>query len=306
MVTRQLAWVAMVLVGVGVAQADLIQSFADFNYVAEVGVSGLQSSYYADTRGGHPVAGPTTGAELPVFGPDHVTYPHGVGQVPSPGGSVGQNFDQGVLGIQLAGDDLIFQLATALNPQTGYYYHGWHTWYGQGDLFVDLADSAGVRHYALLNSWGRNEHGSPISLNGGHFHAAQEFHLTGGAGGTSLEGHAVRLEGDDDVTLTGGTGAYYSGIAPAGLDVRTYAAGGTDLGSAGLVHSSVVDGGRTWYLQTWTVDRDLLSTDATFNIGLHAAASCGNDQIGGLASVPEPATALLLVIGVLVRATRRG
>jgi len=304
--TKLLALVAIVLGSVALAPADLIQSFADFNYVSEIGVSGLQSSYFTDTWNGQPVAGPTIGPQLPVFGPDRVTYPYGVGPVPSPGGAVGLNFDQGVLGIKLAADNLIFQLATALNPQTGYYYNGWNTWYGQGDLFVDLGDSAGVRHFALLNSWGRNNNGTPITLNGGYFNGAQAFHLSGGAGNTSLEGHLVRLNTDNNVTLTGGTGAYYAGIAPTGLDLRTYASGGTDLGSAGLVQSSVLDAGRTWYVQTWTLPGSALSTDPTFNVGLHATASCGNDQIGGLYSVPEPASILLILAGVALRVGRRG
>jgi hypothetical protein len=306
MFTKRIAVVAVVLAGVGIANADLIQAFADFNYTSEVGVSGLQSSYYTDTKANVAVTGPTTGSHLPVFGPDRVTYPNGIGQVPSPGGAIGAQFDQGVLGIKLVDDNVVFQIATALNPQTGYYHSGWQTWYGQGDLFLDLADSAGVRHFALLNSWGRDSSGSPISLNGGHFASARSFHLTGGSGGASLEGHLVSLSGNNQVTMSAGTGAYGASNAPVGLDLRTYVSGGTDLGSAGLVHSSVVDSGRTWYLQTWTVPVGTLSNDATFDIGLHAAASCGNDQIGGLYSVPEPGSMMLLLAGVLYGFYRRG
>ncbi len=305
MLTKPLALVAVVLGSVALAQADLVQTFADFNAVWEIGVSGLQSSYFADTKIGRPLTGPITSSALPVFGPNRVTYPSGVGPVPSPGGAVGLNFDQGVLGMKLVDDNVIFQLATALNPQTGYYYSGWHTWYGQGDLFVDLADCAGVRHFALLNTWSRDANGNPISLNGGHFSAAQSFHLTGGAGGSSLEGHLVRLNADSNVTLTGGTGAYGPSSAPLGLDLRTSASGGTDLGSAGLVQSSVLNAGRTWYLQTWSVGRGTLSTDPTFNLGLHAAPSCGNDQIGGLYSIPEPGPLVLFAAGILCRVLRR-
>jgi hypothetical protein len=303
--TKLLALAALVLGAAAATQADLIQTFADFNYISETGASGLQSSYYTDTKAGDPVTGPTTGSQLPIFGPERVTYPYGVGQVPSPGGTVGLNFNQGVLGVRVSNDNLIFQLATALNPQTGYYYNAWNTWYGQGDLFVDLADSAGLRHFALLNTWGRNNEGEPISLNGGYFDAARSFHLTGGAGHTSLQGHLIGLNADDDVALAGGTGAYYAGIAPAGLDLRTFAAGGADLGSAGLVQSSVVDGGRTWHVQTWTVGLDALSADPSFDVGLHAATSCGNDQIGGLFTIPEPGALLVLLTGVAVWVGRR-
>jgi hypothetical protein len=280
------------------AYADLLDVFAGFDAVWEVGASGLESSYYADTAAGLPVTGPTTDNFLHELGPSHVCYPSGVGEVPSPGGSLGQNFDQGVLGIKLDGDSLVIRLASALDPLEGFYHGGWNAWYGQGDLFLTVEDSNGISHYSLLNAWPRDELGAPRTLNGGHFDAAQAFHTSGGAGGASLEGHLIGLNTDADVTLTGGRGSYNASNAPSGLDQRAYAEGGTDLGDAGLVHESLSDYDQDWYLQTWTISLHTLSPDPAFDIGLHAISSCGNDQIGSLATVPEPGSIVLLVIGV--------
>jgi len=287
---------------VACARADLLDFFTDYITFNDIGVSGLESSYYYDTKNSLPVTGPTTGTLLPVLGPNRVTYPSGVGQVPSPGGGIGKHFDQGLLGVKVENGNLIVRLAGGLDPQTGYYHSGWKTWYGQGDLFLSIFDSRGVSHYALLSAWARDSQGQPISLNGGHFSAAQNYHVAGGAGASSLEGHLVRLESDSQVTLTGGNGAYHPGIAPIGLDLRTFASGGTDLGYANLVHNVVHDLGQNWYLQTWTVGLGTLSADGTFVVGMHAAPSCGNDQIGGEVSIsiPEPSSIGLLAIGALL------
>lgn len=298
-----LSVIAVVVLGVCFVQADLITEFAGFDTVWEVGVSGMQSSYHNDTAKGLPITGPTISNYFPVFGPDRVSYPSGIGPVPSPGGTIGQNFDQGVLGVQVTDDSLIFQLASTLDPRAGYYHSGWKTWYGQGDLFITVEDGDGISHYALLSSWARDGDGEAISLNGGHFNKAQNYHLFGGDGGTSLEGHLVALADDGNVTLTGGRGAYTPSNAPAGLDLRAFAEGGEDLGDADLTYASITDLNRTWYLQSWTIGLDELSADAAFDVALHTVASCGNDQIGMFCSVPEPST-MLLAIGGLVLALR--
>lgn len=289
---------AILFAGVSIAPADLIDWFNGYDFVSEIGVSGLQSSYHADTQAGRPLSGTATANLLPSFGPDRVTYPHNIGQQPSPAGSVGRHFDQGALGILINDDTLTLRLATGLDPQHGYYYNGWKTTYGQGDLFIDVQDSTGVRHLALLNSWATDDNGAPISLNGGHFAAAQSFHLTGSATGGSLVGHLVNLNADSDVTLVGGTGSYAGNAAPAGLDLRVFAQGGTDLGNAHLTHDSITERGQTWYIETWTLALSELSGDPTFNLALHASASCGNDQIGAQHAVPEPTPLLLTLVGL--------
>jgi len=291
----------VLLASVGAAFADLVDYYVGYDAVWELGVSGLKSSYYADTKVNKAVTGPSTGSTLASLGPDRVSYPGGVGTVPSPGGAVGPNFDQGVLGLLNEGSTLTFRLATALDPQTGYYYSGWHAWYSQGDLFLDVADDTGVRHFALLNYWPRDPNGNPLALNGGHFTSARTFHLSGATG---LEGHLVRLVSNSDVTITGGTGAYTPSNAPTGLDLRAYANGGTDLGYADLSLDVTTWAGRTWYVQTWTVARDLLSEAPEFQLGAHSAASCGNDQIGYTWAVPEPAALAMSVLGLLLT-TRR-
>lgn len=297
----------VILIGcTAAAHADLVDAFVGFQTIEEIDVSGLVSTYHTDTVAGHPVAGATTGNVLPVFGPERVSYPNGIGQVPSPGGALGRDYDMGVLGYRLDGTDLVFQMATAIDPQLGRYHDGWGTWYGVGDLFLSVEDSAGMRHYALLNTWARDDQGQPVSINRGHYDAAKTFHTEGNTGRSSLEGHLIGLSTDSDVSLSGGRGAYNTSNAPAGLDLRVYAKAGTDLGDAGLVHSSLSDAGRTWYIQQWRVGVGNLSSDADFDLALHAEVSCGNDQIGGRFGVPEPspALAMLAIAGLIFR--RRG
>ena len=293
---RILGWTIAVGLATSVAMADLSSWFTGYQTSWEVGVSGLRSSYGQDTKAGNPLSGATVSSSLPQLGPQRVSYPGGVGEVPSPGGSLGENFDIGVIGVNLNDDTLTIRVATALDPQNGFYSSG--TWYGMGDMFLSVGDTAGVRHYALLNSWVRDGSGTPRALNGGHFADARNFHVAGGPGGTSLEGHLVKLTGDGDVTLTGGTAAYTASNAPEGLDMRAYAEGGIDLGDANLTHDTVTDGSRTWYIQTWTVGLASLSLDPSFQVALHIAASCGNDQSGLLVTVPSPDAGLLGLVGL--------
>jgi hypothetical protein len=278
-------------------RADLLSEFDGYIAVSEVGVSGLRSSYYADTN---------SGVTLPDYmfslGPQRVSYPHGVGQVPSPGGNAGRVFDEGVMGLRVQGGNLMIRVAGGLNPLQGYYYSGWQTWYGQGDVFVTVEDSAGISHFALLNSW-PSDGTSYRTLNGGHFDAAQSFH-TGAGGGTDLQGHLVGLSSTGDVVLAGGRGSYRPSYSPPpeGLDYRVYAQAGTDIGDAALAHSSVWDTGlggvgQNWFIQTWTLPTNWLSSDPVFTIGLHKAASCGNDQIGMVTVVPAPGALVLGLMG---------
>lgn len=292
---------ALVFLGAGLACADFIQEFSGFDSIRETGVSGLVSSYFGDLQAGLPVSGPYIAGNLAQFGPQRVTYPSGIGAVPSPGGEIGLNFDQGALGIRVDGDQLVVKLATALDPTSGYYHTGWKSWYGQGDVFLSVADGEGVNHFALLNVWARDDKGNPRNYNNNYFNKGENFHLKGGTKNAALEGHLIALQNDSDVLLTGGTGAYGQSNAPAGLDRRVFASGGLDLGEAGLVLGSFMEDGRRWYTQTWSFALSSITSAKNFDVGLHAAASCGNDQIGGRFNVvvPEPSSLLLLICGLL-------
>ena len=295
------------------SHADLSSEFAGFETAWDVGVSGLTSSYHSDTK---------SGTVLPdymhVLGPGRVEYPFDIGAVPSPGHhapAIARIFDEGAIGVKVVGGDLVIRAAGGLDPQTGYYYHGRHTWYGQGDVFITVDDSAGISHYSLLSIWARDDMGNPRRIDGSVFDAAQAFHTQGGAGGTSLEGHLVGLSSNDDVVRTGGKGSYYPDYSPApeGLDYRAFVQGGTDVGDAGLTHGSTWDTGlgdvnQKWYVQTWTLPMSWLSSDSVFTIGLHKTSSCGNDQLGMVTTVvPAPSALLLGGIGLsLIRwATKR-
>ncbi|NLF30991.1 MAG: hypothetical protein GX591_08910, partial [Planctomycetes bacterium] len=249
----------MLLIG-AVAQAalaDLSGAFDGFDAVFESRVSGLTSSYFDYTRAGG--VGDYVPDTLFALGSGRVVYPHGIGSVPSPGGSIGRMFDQGALGVKLVGDDLVVQLAGTMDPRTGYYHSYFGVWYGQGDVFLTVADDDGVRQYALLNAWARRYDGSGRRLDGGHYDDAQAFHLNGGANGAGLEGHLIRLNESGDVVCVGGDGAYAPDYTPQpqGLDHRVFAQGGSDLGDAGLALGTTRDLGldnveQDWFVQTWT------------------------------------------------------
>lgn len=279
------------------AQAGLIDQFDSFTYVEEVGVSGLRSSYHADTVANQSVLGPLTGSSLHALSANRVHYAN-QGTVPSGGPA----YDYGALGIRVSGSNLIVRVANGINPLTGRQTND--TTYGAGDAFLTISDSNGVRQYAALNTWARDDQNNPIAIGDGHFNDARDFHVSGGAGGTSLEGHLIRFSANNQVRRTGGPHGHSASNAPDGLDLRAFSRGGIDLGSANLVHSSVVDG-QTWYIQTWTIPLALLSSDSEFGIGVHATQSCGNDQIGLTARIPEPASFLLVSGGMLLALARR-
>lgn len=267
--------------------ADLLDQFDGFTYVNEIGDSGLKSDNGATKL-------PTS---IPELGPGQVSYPSGVGTVPSPGGAVGKIFDQGVLGVMTDGGNLIVKLAGGLNPATGYYYSGWQSTYGQGDVFITVQDDTGVKNFALLSQWGANVHLGKSTET--YYNTAQSFHA-------DYQGFLVELTADQHVVLTSGAGAYTPGASnsPAGLDYRIFAQDGTVVGDAGLVTGAVNDG-QMWYLQTWTVPLSWLSSDPVFQIGLHAATSCSNDQIALTTTVvPVPAAAILGMLGLGVAGWR--
>ena len=268
------------------AWADLAGEFAGFTYVNEIGVSGLQSSNGATKV-------PTSIFTLDT---DRVSYPSGVGTVPSPGGSEGKYFDQGVLGVKVENGNLTVKLAGGMNPTTGYWSSAWNSRYGQGDVFLTVETSSEVLNYALLSQWGDNVHLGKYTES--YYNQAQSFH-------SSYAGYLVGLA-SADVVLTSGTGAYVPGssTSPDGLDYRIFAQSGSIVGDANLQTSSLYEG-QMWYLQTWTVALEQLSDDSILGIGLHAATSCSNDQIAlETQVVPLPAAAVLGMLGLSVAGWR--
>lgn len=297
---RILSLVAIGATGQAV-QADLSTAFSGFETVNEVGVSGLTSSYHADTVNNLSVSGPVTSASLANFGPLRVEYP-GIGAVASPGGAEGKFYDQGVLGWRVDGSDLVVQLATGMNPFTGRYNAQHNQYYAQGDMFLSVGDSGGVRQYALLSNWADSD--GPLDLGSGYA-SAMNFHLGSGIDSDTREGDLIRLLADNDVQRSTGSGTYNHGNAPDGLDIRVFARGGTDLGDMDLMHSTTNDAGQDWYIMTWTVPMSFLSADPTFNVAFHAGPTCSNDQIGGGGLVPEPASLGVLALSGLALLRRR-
>jgi hypothetical protein len=295
------------------ANADLAANFTGmgFESVFEQNVSGLKSSYHAYTQGSSGVNNIPN--EMFTLSNQRVFYPW-VGAVPSPGGSTGRLFDEGAIGLKIDGANLVVQVAGRLNPLAGIKLR--RKWYGQGDVFVTVEDSAGVRQFALLNSWAKKPDQSYRNLGDGDFNQAKNFHATGGAGGTSLEGWLVRLLNSDDVARVDGPHSYAATSGnPDGLDYRTYVQGGQPVDWANIVHTTTQEQDpkglwQTWYMQTWEFPASWISSEYIFDIGLHKIASCGNDQIGMVTTavvpepvpvpVPVPHAAVLGIIGLTI------
>jgi len=274
------------------ANADLAANFTDmgFESVFEQNVSGLKSSYHAYTQGSYGVDNIPN--EMFTLSDKRVYYPW-VGNVPSPGGPTGRLFDEGAVGLKIDGANVVVKVAGRLNPLAGIKLGG--TWYSQGDVFVTVEDSAGVRQFALLNSWAKKPDQSYRNLGDGHFNQAKNFHATGGAGGTSLEGWLVRLLNSDDVARVGGPHSYAATSGnPDGLDYRTYVQGGQPVDWANIAHTTTQEQDpeglpQTWYMQTWEFPSSWISSEQVFDIGMHKISSCGNDQIGMVTTAAFPA-----------------
>ena len=295
------------------ANADLAANFTDmgFESVFEQNVSGLKSSYHAYTQGSWGVNNIPN--EMFTLSDQRVYYPW-VGTVPSPGGSRGRIFDEGAIGLKIEGANLVVKVAGRLDPLAGVKLY--RTWYGQGDVFVTVEDSAGVRQFALLNSWAKKPDQSYRNLGKGYFNQAKNFHATGGTGGTSLEGWLVGLQNSDDVARVGGPHSYPATSGnPDGLDYRTFAQGGEPIGWANITHSTTQEEDpnglwKNWYMQTWEFPTSWISSEQIFDIGMHKISSCGNDQIGmvttvvvpapGPVPIPAPQAAVLGIIGLAI------
>ncbi|GMU19991.1 MAG: hypothetical protein AMXMBFR13_00920 [Phycisphaerae bacterium] len=268
-----------------------------FSIVAdEVGVSGLKSSYH-----GLPMSNGAYGA-LPTFGPGRVSYP-GVGAVPSPGGNLGRPFDQGVLGYRVQGGNLTLAVAGGIDPRSWIPASGYgNTLFGPGDLFLEVLQNDVVKHYALLNDMNGNH-----SLNNATYNTAQSFRYGSGP----AVGELVLLDEQSDVQLTGGPGSYQRGSnSPAGLDERVFAKGGEEMNVGTLSHYGFSadqplgsGGSMNWFVSEWSVPLSIFGPGA-LEIALHMTATCGNDQIGGLISIPSitqvpaPGAALLAMGGL--------
>ena len=80
-----------------------------------------------------------------TLGPGRVSYPNGIGTIPSPGSSNwadARAFDQGDLGVRVDNGNLAVRAASGLSPQTGYWSTSWSQYYGEGDVFLTVDDSA--------------------------------------------------------------------------------------------------------------------------------------------------------------------
>ena len=83
----------------------------------------------------------------------------------STGGSTGQHFDEGGLGVKVQGGNLILRVAGGLDPLNGWYYNRYKTWYSQGDVFITVT---GNKHILRKEHFQKMKDGA-IVANSGHF-----------------------------------------------------------------------------------------------------------------------------------------
>lgn len=235
------------------------------------------------------------------------------------------NFDEGAVGIRLVGNKIRIAVAAGIPhagidvPPPG------GTMFAQGDMILDVRDSAGtVRTFGALTRIPPNGSATlPSQFNNArNYRNALPGGITvdGAGNGTS---HLVQINNNGGLMAGGGANGYgYNGsanIADAGdggdfndADLRIYAQDATgtandntDLGSIAYTEKSFTDPNNsnwTWYVHTWEIDiADLvglgLDGDA-FTLAFHKAATCSNDIIGGVVTIPAPGAALLGALGL--------
>ena len=250
---------------------------------SEPGITGLRSSYHGRKLGS------AACRELPELkSSSRVHFGHG--GAPSPGGRTARHFDAGAIAYRIENGMLTVALAYGSDPdewsRSGSFRNDPH---GPGDLFLDVRSGTGeVLHFALLNPI---DGGRPLGHKG-YFEDAQTFRYSGQA----RPGDLVRLTHDEDIRKSGGRRGFRPGHGPRGLDERVFARGGEPVGGSKLVRY-IVDGRQPlvsatapWHVSEWTIPLGAIGHEAgqKLVVALHAATSCGNDQIAGRIEIAGP------------------
>ena len=197
-----------------------------------------------------------------------ITYPGGVGSLPSPGNLAegGEKFD--IEGLNFAYDNDFIYLSVTSSFNEGAYTTGWNQTYGRGDLFFGFVGDKD--DYAITS-----------------------------------DGRLVDVATANGITNKPGT--YYNNLAIRDAVGAWRVGTGTNLGGVDILKSydaslegnPMFGGGAGTYIWEYRFSRSLLSDFGSGAITFHQTLECGNDLLEKqYESVPEPATMVLFGIGL--------
>ncbi len=197
-----------------------------------------------------------------------ISYPGGVGSLPSPGNLAegGEKFD--LEGLNFAYDDSYVYLSVTASFNEGAYSSGWNQTYGRGDLFFGFG---GAKYDYAITSDGRLV--DVASWN----------------------------------TITNKPGTYYNYLNIRNAVGAWRVGSGTTLGAvemlktydATLETNPMFNGQTGTWVWEYRFSRDLLSDFGNGKLTFHQTLECGNDLMEKeYEAVPEPGTLMLLGAGL--------